>query len=1298
MTKAARTAGRQAIARQYPARILIVDDDVDFAESLSEMLDLQGYETRVASTPRETFQQIKMFAPDLALLDIRLGNDSGLDVLAKLRKSHPDIDALMLTAHASLDTAIKAVRHGAYDYLRKPIEKNELIVALERCLEKRRLERDNREAADALAQSEAHFRATFEQAAAGIALMTVDGRFEQVNHKLCDILGYTPEEMLKISFQDVTHPDDLDDTAKVMKALLAGKQAEQVLEKQCICKDQKTAWINFTISLVRDATGTPESFLTVAEDITERKRTEEALRESEARLRLLSDSLPVGISYIDTEHRYRFANKTYGEWHGVDPDKIVGKTTREVLGDEAIKITTPRIDRTLAGGTTNLETRIPYKNAGTLDVQVIGVPHFDENGKILGAYGMVLDITERKKAEAKAIEAHHRLSDAIESISEGFILYDADERLVLCNATYRAMCPQIADILKPGVKLEDVLRASFEREIFQKTGGNTDEWVRNRLIQYRTKQGTIEQTLTDGRRVLVMESRTSEGGSVGIRTDITELKRTEYELREREERIRSILDNVADGVISIDMKGKIESFNAAAERMFGYRAEEIIGRAVSKLMTGTDRRLHSSYVNNYLASGMGKVIGVNERELTGRRKNGSKFPLSLSLGEMRAGSSRFFIGSLRDISARKQAEAAIEASKRKAAEAHALLAEAIESSPDAIGLYDADDRLILFNDAFKSVIFSGMSDVIEPGVSFEELVRTAVDRGLFMVPDGDVEDYVSARIKNHRAGAGNLEVEMEGGRWMLSRERRMPGGGIIGTRTDITEQKRTEIAIRESEERFRAVIDNSPMTFLLKDTEGRVQLANQTYINWFGPPLAELVGKTSHELFSKEIADAFVAQDRKALETGEVFELEHEIAFKDGSLHSIVVTKFPVFDGNGLPIGVAGMSSDVTEQRKTEEQLRHAQKMEAVGQLTGGVAHDFNNLLTVILGNLDLLSDIIKDDPVKNELIDAAIQASLRSADLTQQLLAFSRKQTLSPQPVDVNGRLPVVIGLMKRTLGENIDVETGLAARLPKAMVDESQLENAILNLAINARDAMPTGGRLTIATDSLTIRKSGSGNRANLTPGRYITLSVSDTGTGMSPDVIEHALEPFFTTKEVGEGSGLGLSMVYGFVRQSGGDLEIRSELGKGTTIVLLLPVAKEKTNSQDNSRQTPSGFPTGTETVLVVEDQPQVRSFIVTVLRRLGYTVFDASNGVEALALAKKTPTIDLVLTDLILPGGINGHEIAQQLRKRIARTKVVYISGYSRDTIDSGDSSTFLMKPFGRKDLAETVRMALDAVNA
>lgn len=1173
MTLAAQAADPEAAARQPLARILIVDDDVDFADSLSEMLGLRGYEARVANTQREALRQASAYAPDLALLDVQLGTRSGLDILAKLRKAHPHVAVLMLTAQASIDTAVEAVRLGAYDYLRKPIDSSALLMSLERCLKHIRLEWDKRKTEDALVQSEARFRATFEQAAVGIALMAIDGQFVQVNTKLCDILGYEPDEMLRMSFREVTHPDDLASTAKPMRMLLTGKVIDQAWEKRCIRKDQAIVWVSFTISLVRDSEGVPVNFVTVAEDITQRKR-----------------------------------------------------------------------------------------------------------------------------AEAESAEAHHRLSDAIESISEGFILYDADERLVLCNATYREMFPQVSDLLVPGARLEDVARAAYERGSVVQAIGDVDGWVSKRLRQARTGSGTLEYQLSDGRWVISREKRTSGGGVVGTRTEVTELKEANSALGEREERINGILENVADGVVTIDEKGKIESFNPAAERMFGYSAREIIGRAVSNLMSGADRRKHNAYVADYLASGVSKILGIGARELTGRRKDGSKFPLSLSIGEMRAGDRPVFIGSLRDISARKQAEMAVEISKLKAAEAHALLAEAIESSPDAIGLYDADDRLVLFNDAFSKGILSGLSDLIEPGVTFEKLVRASVERGHVSIPEGNVEDYIRARIEHHRAGEGNLEVEVAGDRWMLSRERRMPGGGIIGTRTDITEQKRAENAIRESEERFRAVIDNSPMSFLLKDTEGRIQLANQTYINWFGPSLGELVGKTSHELFSKEIADGFVAQDRKALETGEALELEHEIAFKDGSLHAIVVTKFPVFDGNGQPIGVAGTSWDVTEQRKIEERLRQAQKMEAVGQLTGGVAHDFNNLLTVILGNLDLLNESIEDDPAASELIDAALRASLRSADLTQQLLAFSRKQTLNPKPTDVNERIPVVVGLMKRILGESIEVGTDLADRLPKAMVDESQLESAILNLAINARDAMPTGGRLLIETGSISVRKPRSGRRNNLAPGRYVAVSVVDNGTGMAADVVEHAFEPFFTTKEVGDGTGLGLSMVYGFARQSGGDLEIRSHLGKGTTIVLFLPEAKDDSKPRGNSNKTPQGFPAGNETVLVVEDQPQVRDFIVTVLRRLGYTVLGAANGSEAIAVAERTPAIDLVLTDLLLPGGMNGHKVAQQVRKRIARIKVVYISGFSRGTVETGDPNTFLMKPFGRRALAETVRKALDSVNA
>jgi len=1288
MRLAVQSAAQETDKARPLARILIVDDDEDFANSLAELLELQGFETSTANAPREALRRAEAFAPDIALIDVRLGRDSGLDLLSKLKASRPDMDALMLTAHASTDTAISAVRHAAYDYLRKPIDSGDLMVALGRCIEKRQLQRDKHVAEEALAQSEGRFRATFEQAAVGIALMTTDGQFVQVNEKLCDILGYKPSEMAHLSFRDVTNPDDLADTIILMKALIAGKSHEQALEKQCIRKDQATVWVSFTISLVRDAEGAPVNFVAVAEDVTERKRAVEALRASEQRLKSIVENVPgvvyrrlmradgsvsfvymgqrnVLLSTADPKEAMRDSNIMFDKLH---PDDREAWHAAWTLSAKKLS----RFDR---------EIRIERTPGVYGWMRVSAVPHRLPNGDTLwDAIGY--DATEEKQAN----EIRDRTFAALGNLSEGVALFGPDDRLIFANHRYVELNEEAGPFVKPGKTFEEILRVNLRLGRFLEAVGREETWMEKRLLAHRNLPYSVECQTTNMWHE-VREGALPDGSVVVLITDITERKRAEAE----------------------------------------------------------------------------------------------------------------------------------------AAEAHALLADAIEASPDAIGLSDVDDRLVLFNEAFKTGFLPGLSDLIEPGATVESLVRAAAERGLMAVPDGDIESYVRVRMEQYRAGNMNLEIELTNNRWILSRERRMPGGGIIGTSTDITDQKRAEIAIRESEERFRAVIDNSPMSFLLKDIEGRIQLANQTYLDWYGPTLTEMVGKRSHDLFPKETAEAMIAQDRVALETGEAFQREHQIVFKDGSIHSIVVTKFPILDGKGQPIGVAGISSDVTEQkqaekaireteerfhaaidhsplafvlkdvdgkirlvnksflewydlsaedivgkfahdiydeeladalvaqdqeilsqgdvverqhqaqfadgathacvvtkfpvfdadrqiigigsittdvtdqRKTEEQLRQAQKMEAVGQLTGGVAHDFNNLLTVILGNLDLLRDSVEDNSPARELIDAALKASERSAGLTQQLLAFSRKQTLTPKPTDIKERLAGIAGMMERTIGENIDIEINAANGLGRAMVDESQLESAILNLAINARDAMPDGGRVTISARGVSISKQQARENGHLNPGRYIAIDVADTGTGMSDDVTKHAVEPFFTTKEVGQGSGLGLSMVYGFVRQSGGDLKISSKVGQGTTIKLYLPEAKGDTKPSHGPRVAEQGSNTGKETVLIVEDEPQVRSFIVTVLERLGYNVLDAETGSRAIALVEKAPDIDLLITDLVLPGGMNGHEIAQQVKRLNARTRILYISGYSRGAVESGDPNSFLMKPFGRKALAETVRKALDAAN-
>jgi signal transduction histidine kinase len=403
----------------------------------------------------------------------------------------------------------------------------------------------------------------------------------------------------------------------------------------------------------------------------------------------------------------------------------------------------------------------------------------------------------------------------------------------------------------------------------------------------------------------------------------------------------------------------------------------------------------------------------------------------------------------------------------------------------------------------------------------------------------------------------------------------------------------------------------------------------------------------------------------------------------------------------------ARVTEEIAERMAAEAQLRQAQKMEAIGQLTGGVAHDFNNLLTVILGGLDQMErQLVKltDDPAVARLRrsrDMAQQASLRAATLTARLLAFARRQALDPKPLDANRLVAGMADLLARTLGEQVQLEVVTAPGLWTAMADPSELESALLNLAVNARDAMPQSGRLTVETGNVFLDEAYVADILEPVPaGQYVMIAVSDTGCGMPPATVERVFEPFFTTKPVGQGTGLGLSQVYGFVRQSGGHVRIYSEVGHGTTIKLYLPRASEAVAGSAAAAPQAAQTQGGDEVILVVEDHDDLRAYSVSVLKELGYTVLEASAGLAALELLDQTQPVDLLFTDVILPGGMDGRRLADEARRRRPGLKVLFTTGYTRNAIvhngrlDPGVQ--LVSKPFTFEALARKVRAVLDAL--
>ena len=385
-------------------------------------------------------------------------------------------------------------------------------------------------------------------------------------------------------------------------------------------------------------------------------------------------------------------------------------------------------------------------------------------------------------------------------------------------------------------------------------------------------------------------------------------------------------------------------------------------------------------------------------------------------------------------------------------------------------------------------------------------------------------------------------------------------------------------------------------------------------------------------------------------------------------------------------------------QAEFNAKLRRAQKMDAIGQLTGGIAHDFNNLLTVIVGNFDCLSELPDRGKERAELEDVALSAALRGSELTARLLAFARQQPLSPQPINLNARLPAIIAMLERTLGETIEIRTSLAPELWIADVDASQVEDALVNLAINARDAMPRGGILTIETRNIALDADYAAANIDVIPGDYVVLAVSDTGCGMTPDVVERAFEPFFTTKPEGKGTGLGLSMVYGFARQSRGHVKIYSEVGHGTTVSLYLPrSASHEAATRDAGK--PQVHRTGNESILVIEDDNYVRAISVRHLTELGYRVRAVETGPAAIALLEGSEPFDLVFTDIVMPGGMTGYDIATAALDRRPGIKVLLTTSYAGPQNGPGSAkhtgAPLLRKPFRKQELAEAIRAALDA---
>jgi PAS domain S-box-containing protein len=747
------------------------------------------------------------------------------------------------------------------------------------------------------------------------------------------------------------------------------------------------------------------------------------LRSSEARYRQIVEISLEAIFIHDGSHVV-FANRQAALLFGFDrPEAMVGYSTFDLVHPDDRPRARERTRILIEEGGQVAITEMRYLGRNgvpvILQVQAVAIPHDGRPAVLV----VGRDVTDRVRADQALRESEGRFAAVADKLPA--LLWMSDPA-GLCTFVNRPWLDYT------GRELEQEMGRGFAQSIHP---DHRDQMLRHEEAMFARREAvTSEYRLRgrDGRYRWFLDTsvpRFSPAsdylGHVGILIDIDPQRRLEA-------RLHTILESTVDGLITIDDQGIMRTFNGPAERIFGYRADEVIGRNVAMLMPEPYRSRHDDYLSAYLHTGVARIIGIG-REVQGLRKDGSTFPLDLAIGEMALeGGQREFVGTVRDIS----------------------------------------------------------------------------------------------------------------------------------------------------------------------------------------------------------------------------------------------------------------------ERKRLEDQLRQAQKMETVGQLTGGVAHDFNNLLTVILGNAEDLADELKDDPQLLELAEMTRIAAERGAELTKRLLAFARRQALDPRPTDVNALLGSIEGLLRRTLGEDIAIELVRDTGLWPALADATQLEAAVLNLCVNARDAMPAGGRLTIETANSSLDDVYADAHPELQPGEYVKIAVTDTGSGMPPEVVARAFEPFFTTKEVGRGSGLGLSMVYGFVKQSGGHVKIYSEPGHGTVVKLYMPRARAL-GAVEAVPKLPEMR--GTGTILAVEDDELVRRRVEGQLAALGYKVIAAHDGPSALAVLRGQEPIDLLFTDVVMPGGMDGGELAEAARALRPELPVLFTSGYTeRGIVQRGRLEPgihLLNKPYRRQELAEKVREML-----
>ncbi len=941
----------------------------------------------------------------------------------------------------------------------------------------------------------------------------------------------------------------------------------------------------------------------------------------------------------------------------------------------------------------------------------------------------VIDITERKQAEAALATERQRLRTLIDNLPDHIYLKDTEGRFITGNlAVARAM----------GVNGPEQLVGKTDFDFY--SSEIAAQYVANEQAVIRSGQPIIdhEEPLfnTNGHSGWLLTTqvplRDQQGqvvGLVGISRDITERKRIEQELRESAEHFRATFDQAFVGIAHAAPDGRWLRVNQKLCDMVGYTAAELQQRTYSDITHPDDIEADREYIRRTLAG----EIQTYTREKRYIHKEGKVIWVNLMVSLVRdpAGQPQYFIAIIQDVTARRQAEAEIRRRNQELAllnqvaaacaanmEAETLLEIACRELATAFQTAQTTATLLNPEKTTATVVaeYRAAGCPSDLGSNLPTLQNFSIQQVLkHEGPLVVTEVQNDARLAPfhallHRLGIASLLIlplrisgEVIGTLSLEFLEPRQFSGEEINLAWSVADQVAGALArirLTEMQQRLSTAIEQAAESVIITDTEGLIQYVNPAFEHISGYSRAEALGKHPSFLGGDNALPAeFYEEMWATLRAGRVWRGRFTNVRKDGARYTEDATVTPVYNENGTVVNFVSVQRDVTRELQLEEQYHQAQKMEAMGRLSGGVAHDFNNLLVVIIGYSELLEGALSEfDPLRH-YANEILKAGERAAGLTHQLLAFSRKQILQPKVLNLNDIVTNTEKMLRRLIGEDIDLLTTTDPQLGQVKIDPGQMEQIIVNLVINARDAMPQGGKIILETANVELDETYTQGHIGVQPGAYVLLAVSDTGAGMDAITQSRIFEPFFTTKEQGKGTGLGLSTVYGIVKQSNGDIQVYSEVGHGTTFKIYLP-RLDQVQPDPTEQRSWLEQPGGTETILLVEDERNVRTLARQVLEQSGYTVLEAAYGDEALALYRQhRNSIHLLLTDVVMPGGMNGRELAMQLKAGHPKLKVLFMSGYTDDAIVHHGvleaDLLFMQKPFTPRTLLRKVRETLDA---